>query len=254
MEKLGIKERTTNSGHYYKVLGELDDKKHIIVRYKYAVKQETLIYILEYEDEVFTEWDLHKKRIKIERDKIECGFALIEQGVISQMKGGLVSFVGDYPLIEKWPHTGVLNSLVRVEDDSDFLFLSVKNQNAYPIEGVGVKIIFPYLFYEIGSCKLQKNCSYDIDYITVFVNCNRLLPGMQAQLLFELQPTKHNVSFKNKEVEEKYIMEEKVPTVNGWYKNVPIRVKGGKVTADMPKGVQTVTIDEDEVLTFEFDA
>ena len=129
----------------------------------------------------------------------------------------------------------------------------VKNENTHPVEGITVKIIVPYYFYEVGDCIKQTNCKCKTHYIDVFVDYDRLFPGQSSQLLLELLPTKLKVTFENKETQEKFIKDEKVPSVMAWYRNVPIRIKGGKVTLNVLKE-QTIKIEDDmeEDLTYHF--
>lgn len=240
IKETGITDVTT----LYKLLPKLRKRKVLA----YAEK---INYLPQFEKEM---WYYHScESGDSDLKNIVCGFALIDKGFVTKKKGSLEQFIGDYPLIDFSTQVSLTNFIKEVKDDSDYFYLIVKNENTHPIEGITVKIIVPYFFYEVGDSLKQINCKYKAHYIDVFVDCDRLFPGESSQLLLALLPTKLKVTFENEEIKEKFIKEEKVPSVIAWYRNVPIRLKGGKVTLNVLKE-QTIKIEDDmeEDLTYHF--
>ena len=74
---------------------------------------------------------------------------------------------------------------------------------------------------------------------------------MSAFIIVSLHPTKNDVSFDSKKIENEYRMCEEEPAVKCWYKKVPVKVKGGKVTLDTSKG-ETILLDEEKKGTWHF--
>ncbi len=74
---------------------------------------------------------------------------------------------------------------------------------------------------------------------------------MSAYILLSLHPTKNDVSFDSKKIEQEYRISEEEPAVDCWYNKVPVRIKGGKVTLDISKG-ETILFDEEKIGTWHF--
>ena len=119
MKKVGIKERTTNSGLYYNELKSLE-RRNTISRLVKKIKGNTLIYLPKNEEIAFKFWRIHDKITYDEMKYIDFSFFIIEKGFITKKEGKIEPFIRapEYKFKNSWTYDGTLDLLLDIEDKS----------------------------------------------------------------------------------------------------------------------------------------
>ncbi len=190
-----------------------------------------IYYKPNYEDLVFSHWEIHNKEILNEIKKIDRGFALIEQGVISQKKG-LLKRIENRIFDEQLSRSGFLNRYSNIKDDSDFLYIWVENRNPITIEGVDIRIYAPSYHPVTESNEIEcHKCNFGVDYHYITIKSEKLLGrdvGIPNDSSYTLIPLKRRLQ------DYKFEDDEYIPIVSVKYKDVAVgKIKGCRVIKDI---------------------
>jgi hypothetical protein len=236
-EAIGINDRDSkNADRFYKVKPEMEKCGEL--KYHETLK---VNYLLKHEEEMLEKWWPTKNNpVKIVK-KVKCIFLYIKQGVFSQRRGRFTK-LGEYSFDDSIPHSGLLDKFAKVDDNSDFLFFRIENNNPVSITDIEASIyIVPSLLKTTESeNKNCHKCKYYTDYGYITINCDKLHgyeSGMSHDSAYALIP----VTRLNKQIE----LGRDIPNIKVKYNDLEIKnIYGAEITFGSNKGVP-FTISED---------